>query len=81
MMCASSSVPKPFLTVRTLKNTRSEMAVTISGFITGRSLMRSTIFCTTLRDFERPMAVIVPTTVETTVAALGVMALTEAASA
>ena len=73
MMCASSSVPKPFLTVSTLKNIRSEIAVTISGFITGRSLMRSTIFCTTLRDFERPMAVIVPTTVETTVAIRAMM--------
>ena len=73
MMCASSSVPKPFLTVSTLKNIRSEIAVTISGFITGRSLMRSTIFCTTLRDLERPMAVIVPTTVATTVAMTAMM--------
>ena len=43
MMCASSSVRKPFFTASTLKNISRLMPVTISGFITGRSFTRSTI--------------------------------------
>ena len=72
MICAMSSVPKPFRTERMLKNIKSEIAVTISGFITGRSFTRSTIVCKTFLHLERPMAVTVPTTVDTTVASTAI---------
>ena len=68
MMCASSIVRKPLRTASTLKNISRLIAVTISGFITGRSLMRSTITERMRLDLLRPIAAIVPTTVETTVA-------------
>ena len=66
--CAASIVPSPFLTPNALKNIRSPIAVTISGFIIGRSFTLSTIALTTLLLFESPIAVIVPTNVEITVA-------------
>ena len=51
-----------------MKRSISPMAVTMSGFITGRLLISSTMFFSSFLDFERPMAAIVPTMVETTVA-------------
>ena len=44
------------------------IAVTISGFIIGRLLTCSIRFCTIFFDFDRPIAEIVPTTVEIAVA-------------
>ena len=44
------------------------MAVTMSGFMTGRLLISSTMLRTTRFDLESPMAATVPTTVETAVA-------------
>ena len=68
MMCANRSVTKPFSICSALKNIKSPMAVTISGFIIGSSLTCSTQLLRIRFDFERPMAVSVPTMVDTTVA-------------
>ena len=46
----------------------SPMAVTISGFMIGKSFSCSTALRSTLRQRERPMALIVPNSVETMVA-------------
>ena len=68
MMCASKSVTKPFSMCSALKNIRRPIAVTISGFIIGSSLTCSTQLLRIRLDFERPMAVSVPTIVDTRVA-------------
>ena len=68
MMCARISVSRESWTFIERNSSISPIAVTISGFITGRLLTSSTRVRTTRLAFDRPMAAMVPTTVDTTVA-------------
>ena len=67
-MCASSSVKKPLLTSSVAKNMSKPIAVTMSGFIIGRSFAVRTALRSGLLHRDRPMTVIVPIQVEITVA-------------
>ena len=49
------------------------MAVTISGLRIGRLLIFKSVSFNTFRDLESPMAVIVPRTVEITVARMAIV--------
>ena len=67
-MCAISNVIKPFSILKVIKNNIKPIAVTISGFISGKSLICIIKSWTTFLDFDKPIALIVPTTVDITVA-------------
>ena len=67
-MCARIIVISPRSTPIVMKKSMRPMAVTISGFMIGKSLICSTRSFTTLRDLESPTAAKVPVTVDTTVA-------------
>ena len=68
IICAKSSVAKPFFAPKALKNIRRPIAVTISGFIIGRLFICSTVFLSIGFDLDRPIDVIVPTIVDIIVA-------------
>ena len=59
---------KPVLIFNEVNRSIKPIAVTISGFIIGRLLICSVSSLTIRLDLDRPMAAIVPTIVETTVA-------------
>ena len=67
-ICASSIVTYPFSTLKVMNSSISPMAVTISGFISGRLFTCSITSRTIFLDLLSPIAEIVPTTVETAVA-------------
>ena len=66
--CAKSIVVKPFFTPSILKNINNPIAVTMSGLLIGRLFTCSIVPRTSLRQLESPIAAMVPTTVEITVA-------------
>ncbi len=67
IICAKSIVTKPFVTASAENNISRLIAVTMSGFMTGNSLMRSVVLRKSFPLFDSPMAVIVPKTVATAV--------------
>ena len=67
-ICANSIVTKPRSMWNVMNSSINPMAVTISGFMIGKSFSCSTAFLSTLRQRDRPMALIVPSSVETRVA-------------
>ena len=75
-ICANNNVVNPFSILNVIKNNIKPIAVTISGFIKGKSLICIIKSCTIFFDLERPIALIVPTTVETTVAMIATIIVT-----
>ena len=75
-ICANNNVTKPFSILKVIKNNINPIAVTISGFIKGKSLICIIKSCTIFFDLESPIALIVPTIVETTVAIIATIIVT-----
>ena len=67
-ICASSMVTYPFSTWKVINSSINPIAVTISGFIIGRLSTCSMILRRTFLELLSPIAAIVPTTVEISVA-------------
>ena len=72
-MCARSIVIYPFWNPRDENSSIHPMAVTISGFRIGISFILSTISLIIFRDFDKPIAVIVPRTVDAMVASIAIV--------
>ena len=63
----------PFLKPREENSSIRLMAVTISGFRIGISFILSTISLIIFRDFDKPIAVIVPRTGDAMVASIAIV--------
>ena len=72
-ICARSIVIYPFWNPRDENSSIHPMAVTISGFRIGISFILSTISLIIFRDFDKPIAVIVPRTVDAMVANIAIV--------
>ena len=79
-ICARSIVVKPVLILREENSNINPIAVTISGFNIGRLFTCVTISFTIFLDFDKPIAVIVPTNVDTIVAMTAISTVYQIAS-